>query len=81
MLSKVHPKGQIVIPVALRHKYGIEIGDKIEFIPKEGYLKLIKSETKGLMDLAGIIKSKKPFPDKETIRKVTKDVAIKRNVK
>ncbi len=31
---KVFPKGQIVIPVALRKKYHIEIGDRVDFISK-----------------------------------------------
>ncbi len=31
---KVFPKGQIVIPVALRKKYNIEMGDRIDVIPK-----------------------------------------------
>jgi len=30
---KVFPKGQIVIPVALRRKYNIEIGDHVGVIP------------------------------------------------
>ena len=36
---KVFPKGQIVIPVALRKKYHIEIGDHVDVISKaEGIL-------------------------------------------
>jgi AbrB family looped-hinge helix DNA binding protein len=31
---KVFPKGQIVIPVALRKKYHIDIGDHLDVIPK-----------------------------------------------
>jgi AbrB family looped-hinge helix DNA binding protein len=31
---KVFPKGQVVIPVALRKKYHIEIGDHVDVIPK-----------------------------------------------
>jgi AbrB family looped-hinge helix DNA binding protein len=31
---KVFPKGQIVIPVALRKKYHIDIGDHVDVIPK-----------------------------------------------
>jgi len=31
---KVFPKGQIVIPVDLRKKYHIEIGDHVDVIPK-----------------------------------------------
>ena len=29
---KVFPKGQVIIPVELRRKYNINIGDRIEFI-------------------------------------------------
>jgi AbrB family looped-hinge helix DNA binding protein len=36
---KVFPKGQVVIPVALRKKYRIEVGDQIEVIAeKDGIL-------------------------------------------
>ena len=31
---KVFPKGQIVIPVALRKKYNIDIGDHVDVIPQ-----------------------------------------------
>lgn len=31
---RVFPKGQIVIPVALRKKYHIDIGDHVDVIPK-----------------------------------------------
>jgi AbrB family looped-hinge helix DNA binding protein len=31
---KVFPKGQIVIPVALRKKYHIDIGDHVDVVPK-----------------------------------------------
>lgn len=38
---KVFPKGQVIIPVALRKKYNIEIGDQIDVIsaPDGIYLK------------------------------------------
>ena len=36
---KVFPKGQVIIPVELRKKYNINIGDRIEFtIVKDGIL-------------------------------------------
>lgn len=36
---KVFPKGQVVIPVSLRKKYNIDIGDHLEVIPSsEGIL-------------------------------------------
>ena len=36
---KVFPKGQVVIPVSLRKKYKIDIGDHVDAIPsKDGIL-------------------------------------------
>ena len=36
---KVFPKGQVVIPVSLRRKYRIDIGDQIDVVSeKEGIL-------------------------------------------
>ncbi len=36
---KVFPKGQIVIPITLRKKYHIEIGDQLDVIPsRDGIL-------------------------------------------
>ncbi len=46
--GKVFPKGQIVIPAALRKKYKIQIGDSIDFIlSNDGILikPVIKFET------------------------------------
>jgi len=42
---KVFQKGQVVIPVALREKYLIEIGDQINIIPTEEGI-LLKSVPK-----------------------------------
>jgi AbrB family looped-hinge helix DNA binding protein len=39
---KVFPKGQVVIPVALRKKYRIEVGDHIEVIAEEDGILLKK---------------------------------------
>ena len=46
---KVFPKGQIVIPVSLRKKYQIEIGDQLDVVPgTEGILlKPLAKEQKG----------------------------------
>ena len=45
---KVFPKGQIVIPIALRKKYHIEIGDQLAVIPSQDgiLLKPIPKENK-----------------------------------
>jgi AbrB family looped-hinge helix DNA binding protein len=45
---KVFPKGQVVIPVSLRKKYNIDIGDHVEVIPSsDGILLKPSSKAKG----------------------------------
>ena len=78
---KVFPKGQVVIPVSLRKKYQIEIGDQIDVISEsEGILlKPIpkeKSWTSATERLFGIFRayaSPKSEPTKADIEKATED--------
>ena len=81
MKAKIYPKGQIVIPAILRQKYGLEIGESVEILPEEGYLKIKRVKTNNLMNLAGVVKSKKPLPSKKDIHKIVEDSAVKRNLK
>lgn len=81
MISKVYQKSQIVIPAMLRDKYGLNVGTAVEVIAEEGYLKIRKVEAPGLMNLAGIVESEKPFPDKETIQATVQKSIIKRTGK
>ena len=46
---KVFPKGQVVIPIALRKKYDINIGDQIDVIPESNGI-LLKPTTKRMTD-------------------------------
>ena len=76
---KVFPKGQIVIPVSLRKKYQIEIGDQIDVISEsEGILlkplakeQRGKSATERLFGIFSGYASKKPKPTKADIEKAT----------
>lgn len=45
MEMKVFPKGQVVIPVLLRKKYNIDIGDSVQVIPSKNGI-LLKPLTK-----------------------------------
>lgn len=78
MQSKVYQKGQIVIPVELRKKYGIEIGSTVNVIPEKKYLKIVPLKRKeSILDIAGCFKSKKPFPNKQEIDKLSSQGYIK----
>lgn len=57
-LAVVNSKGQIVIPVSIRRKYGIKNGSKVAFIEHEG--KLIKQslDKEYFNKLAGILNEK-----------------------
>ncbi len=76
---KVFPKGQVVIPVALRRRYNIEIGDQIEVIsgPDGIFLKPAFKEknktslTDRLFGIFGEYASKKQKLSKDDINKAT----------
>ncbi len=42
---KIFPKGQVVIPISLRKKYNINIGDQIDVIPESNGI-LLKPSSK-----------------------------------
>lgn len=76
---KVFPKGQVIIPVELRRKYNINIGDRIEFITSQDGILLKPSMQKpgdrSLTDeLFGVLHSyaqNKEFPGDEAISETT----------
>ena len=76
---KVFPKGQIVIPVSLRKKYQIEIGDQIDVISESDGILLKplakeqrgKSATERLFGIFNDYASKRPQPTKAAIEKAT----------
>ena len=50
MRAKIFNKGQIVLPVALRKKYDISIGDMIEVVAGDNEIKLIPVKKENLTD-------------------------------
>ena len=76
---KVFPKGQVIIPVELRRKYNINIGDRIEFITFQDGILLKPSSQKtnhgsSTDELYGMLRryaSDKIAPGKNTINEVT----------
>ena len=76
---KVFPKGQIVIPVALRKKFHIEIGDRVDVISKADgiFLKPVPKKEKGnsltdhLFGMFGKYAKEKPKLKKADINRAT----------
>jgi len=76
---KVFPKGQVVIPITLRKKYQIAIGDQIEIIPESNGILLQstpKEETDSsltdrLFGIFSIYAVKKQTLQKKDIQKAT----------
>ena len=76
---KVFPKGQVVIPVSLRKKYHIEIGDRIEAISgpdgillkPDGKRKNKASLTERLFGIFGKYASQKQDLSQDDIAKAT----------
>jgi len=82
---KVFPKGQIVIPVALRKKYNIDIGDHVDVISKADGILLKpvpkkegkKSLTDCLFGMFGKYAKGKPKLKKADINRATEAGFIK----
>ncbi|RLB36045.1 MAG: hypothetical protein DRH12_16245 [Deltaproteobacteria bacterium] len=76
---KVFQKGQVVIPVALRKKYGIEIGNHVEIIETpEGILIKAKPQKEGkksltqkLYGIVADVATARPSLKKDDITKAT----------
>jgi AbrB family looped-hinge helix DNA binding protein len=82
---KVFPKGQVVIPISLRKKYNIDIGDHVDVIPgSDGILlkpvtkeQAKESFTKQLFGMFGKYAEQKPVLDKTDIDKSTEAEFVK----
>ena len=77
---KVFPKGQVVIPVSLRKKYQIDIGDQIDVISKSNGILLKplpkenkqRSLTERLFGIFSYYAAGKTKPSKTDIEKATR---------
>ena len=74
MLMKVFNKGQVVIPVAIRKEFGIEIGDMLDVVAdkKEKCVKLKKAGAMKSQELAGSLSKynrRKRFPSRKEMKK------------
>jgi len=57
--ARLTSKGQLTVPVEVRRRYGLEVGDEVEFIaePKGAYLIPLKRPS--LVELGGSLRSPK----------------------
>lgn len=58
MESRTTSKGQIVIPIELRRKYGIEPGTRILIVDKESAIVLYPFTRRFLRSLRGVLKNR-----------------------
>jgi AbrB family looped-hinge helix DNA binding protein len=72
MLMKVHPKGQVVIPVEVRRRLGIDVGDllEVEISADESRITLRRPERGEARHLAGSLRAfaaGRPFPSEAVL--------------
>jgi AbrB family looped-hinge helix DNA binding protein len=72
MLMKVHPKGQVVIPVELRRRLGIDVGDRleVEISADESGITLRRPARGEVRELAGSLRAfaaGRPFPSEAAV--------------
>ena len=72
MLMKIHPKGQVVIPVEVRRRLGVDVGDvlEVEISADEDRIELRRPMHGRARALAGSLKAfaeGRPFPSAEVV--------------
>src|ERR1035437_6998833 len=81
MLAKVFNKGQVVIPAALRKKFDIVIGERVNIIVEEDGIKIMpvkkKVDAKELFGVFHKYAGGKPFLTEEEIEKATEKNLLK----
>ena len=82
MLMKVFNKGQVVIPVAIRKEFGIEIGDMLDVVPdrKEKCVILKKAGEMKSRKLAGSLSKynrRKRFPSRKEMKKALEEGIVR----
>ena len=84
MLMKVFNKGQVVIPVAIRKEFGIEIGDMLDVVAdrKEKCVKLRKAEELKSQKPASSLSKynrRKRFPSRKEMKKSLEEGIVREN--
>lgn len=74
-VRKITSKGQITIPAEIREKFGLQPGEKAQFIVEQNEIKVKPVQT--LDDLMGSLPTKKKYNKKE-VRKIIKQKAAQR---
>ncbi len=69
-MPQLSSKGQVTIPANVREKMNLKRGDAVEFeIVGNKYLRLKVNRKPSPQDFYGALKSDKPFPGKDELRR------------
>lgn len=70
-------KGQITLPKEIRDVYGLEEGDKVDFVPEKGWVIMVPMKG-NILDLYGSVKHKGKPINFAKIREEIKKEIVKR---
>ena len=68
--ARLTSKGQLTIPIEIRRRYGLDTGDEVEFVAEPRGAYLVPLKRRRLLDLAGALASRKPWPGMAKARAV-----------
>ncbi len=72
-MAAVTSKGQITIPVEVRRRHGIHIGDIVDFVENEQGELVLRQKKGSIMELAGALKWSGPPLTIEEMNKVIEE--------
>lgn len=75
--ASLSSKGQITLPKEIRDIYGLEEGDRIDFVPEKGWIIMVPLK-RNILDLYGSIAHKGKTLDFSKIREKIKKQIIRR---
>lgn len=68
--ARLTSKGQLTVPVEIRRRYGLDVGDEVEFIAEKRGAYLVPLRRRQLVELAGALRASKPWPGRARARAI-----------
>jgi antitoxin PrlF len=67
--ARITSKGQVTLPVEVRRRYGLRVGDEIAFRMDDAGARILPLRKRTVAELRGMFPPTRPYPGKEAVRR------------